>query len=202
MYITSLILVFLYTVRKVLANISVSGTTLSIQSRDCIASPENYRIVATFTNTRTELVNVPFNTTIEHDMGNKVFPNTEYNITVVLMETTSDTVIDERTESVTTPLDPPLKPTIYDTVIDERMQSSLVPFKPHTEIMFDTIDSNNAQKIVSERVIIIRESVDSLCRDDADMPMPPYIRKACNHPNAAFVSLFRYLPVIYGYFST
>ena len=24
----------------------------------------------------------------------------------------------------------------------------------------------------------IRESVDSLCRDDADMPMPPYIRKA------------------------
>ena len=37
----------------------------------------------------------------------------------------------------------------------------------------------------------IRESVDSLCRDDADMPMPPYIGKACNRPNAAFVSLFR-----------
>ena len=37
----------------------------------------------------------------------------------------------------------------------------------------------------------IRESVDSLCRDDADMPMPPYIRKACNRPNAAFVRLFR-----------
>ena len=37
----------------------------------------------------------------------------------------------------------------------------------------------------------IRESVDSLCRDDADMPMPPYIRKAYNRPNAAFVSLFR-----------
>ena len=38
---------------------------------------------------------------------------------------------------------------------------------------------------------IIRESVDSLCRDDADMPMPPYIQKAYNRPNAAFVSLFR-----------
>ena len=38
---------------------------------------------------------------------------------------------------------------------------------------------------------IIRESVDSLCRDDAYMPMTPYIRKACNRPNAAFVSLFR-----------
>ena len=39
--------------------------------------------------------------------------------------------------------------------------------------------------------ILVRESVDSLCRDDADMPMPPYIGKACNRPNAAFVSLFR-----------
>ena len=48
----------------------------------------------------------------------------------------------------------------------------------------------------------IRESVDSLCRDDADMPMPPYIRKACNRPNAACVSLFMYLTVIYGCFST
>ena len=38
---------------------------------------------------------------------------------------------------------------------------------------------------------LIRESVDSLCRDDADMPMPPYIGKACNRPNAAFVSLLR-----------
>ena len=36
-----------------------------------------------------------------------------------------------------------------------------------------------------------RVSIDSLCRDDADMPMMPYIRKACNRPNAAFVSLFR-----------
>ena len=39
--------------------------------------------------------------------------------------------------------------------------------------------------------MFIRESVDSLCRDDADMPMPPYIRKAYNCPNAVFVSLFR-----------
>ena len=39
--------------------------------------------------------------------------------------------------------------------------------------------------------LFIRESVDSLCRDDADMPMTPYIGKAYNRPNAAFVSLFR-----------
>ena len=41
----------------------------------------------------------------------------------------------------------------------------------------------------------IRESVDSLCRDDVDMPKPPYKRKACNLPNVAFVSLFRKLMV-------
>ena len=49
--------------------------------------------------------------------------------------------------------------------------------------------------------VSIRESVDSLCRDDADMPMPPYIRKACNHPNTAFVSLFRSLTMILERFS-
>ena len=56
--------------------------------------------------------------------------------------------------------------------------------------------------IIASSTIIIRESVDSLCRDDADMPMPPYIRKAYNCPNAAFVSLFRWLTVILECFST
>ena len=41
----------------------------------------------------------------------------------------------------------------------------------------------------------IRESVDSLCRDGADMPRPPYIGKACTRPNATFVSLFSHLTV-------
>ena len=50
--------------------------------------------------------------------------------------------------------------------------------------------------------IVIRESVDSLCRDDADMPMTPYIRKACNRPNATLVSLFRSLTVLRECFST
>ena len=42
----------------------------------------------------------------------------------------------------------------------------------------------------------IRESVDSLCRDDVDMPKPPYKRKSCNLPNIAFVSLLRKIIVI------
>ena len=38
--------------------------------------------------------------------------------------------------------------------------------------------------------IYIRELVDSLCRDNADMPMSPYIQKVCNRPNAVFVIAF------------
>ena len=44
---------------------------------------------------------------------------------------------------------------------------------------------------------IIRESVDSLCRDGADMPRPPYIGKACTRPNLEDLSLFRYLTIVY-----
>ena len=69
---------------------------LFIESRDCIASPENYRIVVTSTDTpSTELVNVSFSPTIEHDVGDVVRPNTQYTITVVLVETTSNTIVEE-----------------------------------------------------------------------------------------------------------
>ena len=45
--------------------------------------------------------------------------------------------------------------------------------------------------------LAIRESVDSLCRDGADMPRPPYIGKACTRPNLEDLSLFRYLSNVY-----
>ena len=45
--------------------------------------------------------------------------------------------------------------------------------------------------------LCIRESVDSLCRDGADMPRPPYIGKACTRPNLEDLSLFRYLTIVY-----
>ena len=89
-----------------LTSVSVSGTTLIIQSRDCIASPENYRIIATFTDTSNELVNVPFNSTIEHDVGDEMIPDAQYSITVILLETTSNTVIDERKTIFTAPSQP------------------------------------------------------------------------------------------------
>ena len=37
----------------------------------------------------------------------------------------------------------------------------------------------------------IRESVNSMCRDGADMPKVPYIHKPCNLLNATFLSLFK-----------
>ena len=48
----------------------------------------------------------------------------------------------------------------------------------------------------------IRESVDSLCRDGADTPRPPYIGNACARPNATFVSLFSRLTVVLKCFCT
>ena len=90
-------------VEGVLTSVSVSSTTLIIESRDCIGSGEKYRIVATFTNTSTELVNVPFTSIIEHDLGDRVMDNTNYSITVRVVDMTSATVIGERTVTFTTP---------------------------------------------------------------------------------------------------
>ena len=44
--------------------------------------------------------------------------------------------------------------------------------------------------------ICIRESVDSLCGDGVDTPMPPYIGKAFTRTNVEDVSLFRYLIMV------
>ena len=64
------------------------------------------------------------------------------------------------------------------------LSTSVVPLQENTVAV--------SSLLISSRVpVCIRESVDSLCRDGADMPMPLYIRKACNCPNTAFVSLFR-----------
>ena len=45
--------------------------------------------------------------------------------------------------------------------------------------------------IALDRLLHRSPKEDSLCRDGVDMPRPPYIRKACNRPNAAIVRLFR-----------
>ena len=87
-------------VEGVLTSVSLGSRTLVIESRDCIASPENYRIVVTSTDTpSTELVNVSFSPTIEHDVGDVVRPNTQYTIRVQIVEITSGDIIDEMNTS-------------------------------------------------------------------------------------------------------
>ena len=44
--------------------------------------------------------------------------------------------------------------------------------------------------------VYIRESVDSLCRDGVDTPMPPYIGKAFTRTNFEDLSLFRYIIMV------
>ena len=88
-------------VEGVLTSVLLRSRTLVIESRDCIASPENYRIVVTSTDTpSTELVNVSFSPTIEHDVGDVVRPNTQYTIRVQIVEATSGAVIDEMTATI------------------------------------------------------------------------------------------------------
>jgi hypothetical protein len=91
-----------YLVEGVLKSVSLNSTTLVIESRDCIASPENYRIVATSTEPLpvTELVNVSFSPVIEHDVGDVVMPNTQYSIRVVVVHTSSGTIINERNTTI------------------------------------------------------------------------------------------------------
>ena len=59
--------------------------------------------------------------------------------------------------------------------------------------------SFESYKVGMERFMYVR---DSLCRDGADMPRPPYIGKACTRSNATFVSLFRHLTVVLKCFCT
>ena len=88
-------------VEGVLTSVSLRSRTLVIESRDCIASPENYRIVVTSTDTpSTELVNVSFSPTIEHDVGDVVRSNTQYTIRVQIVETSSGDIIDQNTTTI------------------------------------------------------------------------------------------------------
>ena len=75
---------------------------LVIESRNCTATPENYRIVVTSMTdmTLTQLVNVTFNHKIEHDVGGLVEPGSQYPIRVELVESTSGVVIDERNYTI------------------------------------------------------------------------------------------------------
>ncbi|CAI8018966.1 hypothetical protein GBAR_LOCUS11449 [Geodia barretti] len=99
-----------YLVEGVLTSVYLRSRTLVIESRDCIARPENYRIIIA---TPTTLVNVSFNATVEYDLGDIVSSGTV--ITVQLVETTSNTIIDEMTYTITMYPTPTVTPILTPT---------------------------------------------------------------------------------------
>ena len=93
--------------KSVLTNVSFSSTdsTLVILSRDCIFSPEDYTLVVTFINTLDKLEQVPHvisssTVTVVLDMEEELTPDTLYNVSVEIVETTSGIVIDEMNTTI------------------------------------------------------------------------------------------------------
>ena len=86
---------------------SPTNRALIIQSRDCIASPEDYSVVVHYINTQNEVeqtsLNVSFNTTVVIGLGDELVPNTLYNFSVRIVERKSSVVIDEMSITVKTP---------------------------------------------------------------------------------------------------
>ena len=72
--------------------------------------------------------------------------------------------------------------------------TSTIPIS--SETLLNVLSSPSTATVVG----VIRDSVDSLCRDSEDMPKPLYKGKACNRPNAAFVSLFRHMTAVCEHF--
>ena len=78
--------------------------------------------------------------------------------------------------------------TEYYLCVDTHLYSILQSIYDLATILFPVATYNPFQ--------IIRESVDSLCRDGADTPMPPYIGKAFTRTNFEDLSLFRYMIMV------
>ena len=81
----------------ILVSVKLNSTSfLIIESRDCIATPKEYSIVVTITDTDTEyFVTFNFNTSIECCVGNYVNSENQYRIKTEIVEKKSSTVIDE-----------------------------------------------------------------------------------------------------------
>ena len=131
-------------VEGVLTSVYLRSRTLVIESRDCVGDRENYRIVIS---TPTTLVNVSFNATVEYDLGDIVSSGTL--ITVQLVETTSNTIIDEMTYTITmypTPTETGLFTLVYC--------SSIVQWCSYIGVIRDVKQkSNSAVKEIAAGVV-------------------------------------------------
>ena len=89
---------------------SSADRALIIQSRDCIASPEDYSVVVHYINTQNEVeqtaLNVSFNMTVVIGLGDELMPDTLYNFSARIVESKSGVVVDELSIIDKTPQDP------------------------------------------------------------------------------------------------
>ena len=109
---------------------SSADRALIIQSRDCIASPEDYSVVVHYINTQNEVgqtsLNVSFNTTVVIGLEDELMPNTLYNFKV---ESKSGVVVDELNIIVRTPQDP-VEPGNYGSTL------YMIPILSHAIMIF------------------------------------------------------------------
>ena len=105
-------------VKGVLTSVYLRSRTLVIESRDCVGDGENYGIIIA---TPTTLVIVSFNAMVEYNVG-KVSPGTM--ITVQLVYTSSNTIIDERNYTI-----------IYPTPTKNPMVTPTEPGQFHTCVL-------------------------------------------------------------------
>ena len=94
----------LSTVEGVLTSVYPRSRTLVIESKDCVSSPQNYRIRISSFDTPTLLVVLLFNTIVEFDFGDVMSLK---HIRVELFEILSNTTIDEMDTTILH---------VYDTV--------------------------------------------------------------------------------------
>ena len=107
----ALIVTLSIAVEEVITDVSFSSAdrALIIQSRDCIASPEDYSVIVHYINTQNGVeqtsLNVSFNTTVVIGLGDELISNTLYNFTARIVERKSGVVIDEMSIIEKPPLD-------------------------------------------------------------------------------------------------
>ena len=100
---------FLSVVKRVITDVSFSpaNRALIIQSRDCIASPEDYSVVVHYINAQNGVeqtsLNVSFNTTVVIGLGDELVRNTLYSFSARIFERKSSVVVDEMSITVKTP---------------------------------------------------------------------------------------------------
>ena len=175
----------------VLINVSFNSTdtTLVIVSRDCISSPEDYTLVVTFINTLNQLEQVPYvislnfssTVTVVLDMEEELTPDTLYNVSVEIVETTSGIVIDEMNTTIRTPHEPSWLHCYYFEFITEDVHNAADIGRPDsvqskTNITYVAVGICGAFLVVVMCVIVVLVMVAIMKKQSQQPVAGMYIR--------------------------